>query len=409
MNGDIEALLRSGLAEQAERAPATVDDPALADLAIAGAHRIRRRRRVAAAASGAGLLVLGAGAFVLHPLLKGDDQAPSAADTTTAEVRNELGMEFVVQDGDGAYQVINEDGDRVDLMTQQAADSAQVLPLEDASQEVWRLEEGYLVVSHAAQTTELMTLDGTESIAMAWPSDSTYNVVNGAATEFAMVTPNAEVTEEDYEITSALISGEATTTQFTTSFELTLNDWSDSTTVFTADLWSTTAGESKTWHFDEQYDWNLASVGQAGYESAVIVDHSNPTFVCVADLEPGGGLAQVGEDCGESGSEFVQTSLLEASGDEEAVGLVDAAVAKLSGTTDSMFTTPEAADLGEYEDRFYQADYIQYDPSGRWELSYSRGDATWILVDYTGSEPAVSMLTPPAGAVGPVLDFRPPE
>ncbi|NUQ88563.1 MAG: hypothetical protein HOQ43_08895, partial [Glycomyces artemisiae] len=69
MNGDIEALLRSGLAEQAERAPETADDAGLADLAIAGAHRIRRRRRIGAAAGGAGILVIGAGVFALQPLL----------------------------------------------------------------------------------------------------------------------------------------------------------------------------------------------------------------------------------------------------------------------------------------------------------------------------------------------------
>jgi hypothetical protein len=397
VNGDIEALLRSGLAEQAERAPTTVEDPALADLAIAGAHRIRRRRRVGAAAGGAGLLVLGAGAFVLQPLLNTADPGLNAADTTTSEVRNELGMEFLVEDEDG-YQVINDEGDRVTLDA-------------DTPQDVYRLEDGYLVVSSEEQTTALTSLDGTSGMSVDWPSDMTYNLVNSAADQFAMVTPNAEITEESYAITNAVISDRTTTVEFTTNYELTLLDWSGSTTVFTADLWSTTAGEAKRWYFDEQYQWNLASVGAAGYESAVIVDQSNPTFVCVADLDPGTGLAQAGEDCGEADSESVQTALESTSDDAATGGLVDAAIAKASGQGMSVYSAEqdEATDYGEYEDQFLQADYFQMDPYGRWELSYSRNDATWLLVDYTSDDPVVSVLTPPTGAVMPVLDYRPPE
>ncbi|GAA2294369.1 hypothetical protein GCM10009853_057960 [Glycomyces scopariae] len=395
MNGDIEALLRSGLAEQAERAPATVDDPALADLAIAGAHRIRRRRRAAAGATGAGLLVLGAGAFVLQPLLATEDQGQLAADTSTSEVRNELGMEFLIQDDEG-YQVINDDGDRVALV-------------DYAPQDVYRLADAYLVVSAEEQTTELIGLDGAAGRGMSWPSEMTYNVVNSEATQFAMVTSNADYTEESYAINDAVIADRTTTIEFTTNFELTLADWSASTTVFTADLWSTTAGQEKRWFFDEQYSWNLESVGYAGYQSAVILDQQDPSFVCVADLEPGSGLAQVGEDCGRVDSPFVQEALGAAAVDETAADLVDTAVAEFSGEGTQIYADSEPADLGDYEDQYYQAEYSQLDPSGRWELSYSRGDSTWILVDYTGDDPAVSILTPPEGAVMPVLDCRPPE
>ncbi|GAA1692829.1 hypothetical protein GCM10009830_45800 [Glycomyces endophyticus] len=394
MNGDIEALLRSGLAEQAERAPATVDDPALADLAIAGAHRIRRRRRVAAAAGGTGLLVLGAGAFVLQPLLDGQDQGPSAADTsTTTEARNELGMEFLVEGVDG-YEVLNEDGDTVMLASY-------------APEDVFRLADGYMVVSSEEQTTEVVSLDGGSSFGMTWPSENTYNLVNTAATQFAMVTPNAEVTAESYAISSAVIADQTSTVEFTTSYDLTLSDWSDTTTVFSADLWSTTAGEENNWYFDEEYDWNLQSVGVAGYESAVFVDQSNPSYVCVADLSPGVGVAKNTEDCGEFDSSYVQESLKAASADDAAADLVGAAVDKAAGMTVLAEASPQ--DLGDHEDRYYQSDYIQYDPYGRWEVGYSRGDETWVLIDYTEDPPVVSSLTPPEGAVMPVLDYRPPE
>jgi hypothetical protein len=396
VNGDIEALLRSGLAEQAERAPETVDDPALADLAIAGAHRIRRRRRIGAAAGAACLLAFGGGTFVLKPLLTPEDQAPSAADTTTVEVaRSELGMEFVVE-GDGAYHVINDSGDRVTLG-------------DDRPQEVYRLEAGYLVTYGEKQAFSFTSLDGAEGTSTEWRSDLTRTQVNGAATEFALATPDDASTEETYEI-FAPGDEEFKVTEFTTSYDLTLTDWSGTTAVFSADLWPTTAGQEKLWHFDEQYQWNVESVGLAGYESAVFVDYSNPTFVCVADLDADSGLASAGEYCGQIDSQPVQEELLTASGDESAAALVDTVVANASGEGPmNVFVEPQPEDLGEYQNRYEQADYFQYDPYGRWELSYSLGDSTWILIDYTGDSPLVSRLTPPAGAIMPVLDQRPPE
>lgn len=393
MNGDIEALLRSGLAEQAERAPETIDDPALADLAIAGAHRIRRRRRIAAAAGAACVLAFGGIAFVLKPLLNTDDQTPSAADTTTVEVRNELGMEFLVE-GDGGYHVINDSGDRVTLMEEGLPD------------EVFRLESGYLVTSAEAQSTTYTHLDGTMAVSTEWPSEYTRTVVNGAATEFALATPNDEGTEETYEINKPGVTGEEiAAVEFTTSTDVMLADWSETTAVFSAELWSTTAGQEKLWHFDEQYGWNLDEVGVAGYESAVILDFANPNFICVADLDAGEGLAVIGEYCGDYQSEVVQAELVAASGDDSTAELVDNAVTKATGGVALMIEP----DLGEYETSFYEADFLQYDPYGRWELSYSRDDSTWLLIDYTGEEPVVSRLTPPAGAIMPVLDQRPPE
>jgi hypothetical protein len=396
VNGDIEALLRSGLAEQAERAPETIDDPALADLAIAGAHRIRRRRRIGAAAGAACLLAFGGGTFVLKPLLTADDQMPSAADTSTVEVRSELGMEFLVEDG-GSYHVINDSGDRVTVS-------------EDLPQEVYRLESGYLVTSTVRQSTTFANLDGTMGVTTEWPSEFTRTVVNREATEFALATPDEAVTVETYEINRPGPAGDIVeAVEFTTSYEVTLTDWSDSTAVFSADLWSATAGQEKTWHFDEEYDWNLESVGAAGYESAVILDYSNPAFICVADLDAGGGLAKIGEYCGDFESELVQEELVTASGEDAAAELVDAAVAEQTGEEPGLLTDPADVDLGEYEDQYDQADYLQYDPYGRWELSYGVDDSTWVLIDYTGDSPAVSRLTPPAGAIMPVLDMRPPE
>ncbi|MEU6246295.1 hypothetical protein [Glycomyces sp. NPDC047010] len=389
MNGDIEALLRSGLAEQAERAPRAVEDPALADLAIAGAHRIRRRRRVGAAAGGAGLLVLGAGVFAFQPLMDMQDQGTIAADSSsTEEVRSDLGMEFLVEDDDG-YAIVNEDGKTIPVGA-------------DEPESVLRLQDAYVLQDPDRDKTDLYSLDGSMSASFASPAPETYGTVNIPATEYAMVTPNAEMTEESYALNDVTLAAVADATTFSVSYDLTLVNWDSSTAVFTADVWSTTGGSESTYYFNDQNDWNLASVAAAGFESVAVIDSSNTGYVCVADLDAFGGVAREGEECGPFETERMKDDLVATAGTDGALATVTDTVDRVGG---EVYFPMDSVDLGDYQDQFYTSSMLFADPYNRWEISYDPGDATWMMVDYTGETPVMSLLTPPSGAVFPVMDY----
>ncbi|WP_335986339.1 hypothetical protein [Glycomyces sp. MUSA5-2] len=393
MNGDIEALLRSGLAEQAERAPEAADDAGLADLAIAGAHRIRRRRRIGAAAGGAGLLVIGAGVFALQPLLDMEDQGTIAADSTsTAEARGEFDMEFVIDTG-GEYAILNQDGDTV--------------PIGDTEPDsVYRLQDGYVLSSSSQQTTGVVSLDGSMSSSADWPSPDTYTTVNVDATGYAMVTPDADLTFELYTLNDVAADAVAEPTSFSVSYDLTLANWNTSTAVFTADLWSTTGGGESTYYFNSEYDWNLAALADAGFESVAVVDATNTDYVCVADLDANGGVAREGEECGPVGTERIKADIEATSQDDSAVALVDDTVDHFQST---VYYPMSELDLGEYEDEYYSSSMMFIDPFNRWEMSYNRGDTTWLMIDYSEDPAYMTILSPPSGAVMPVMDYIPPE
>ncbi|MEU5874872.1 hypothetical protein AB0A73_25330 [Glycomyces sp. NPDC047369] len=394
MNGDIEALLRSGLAEQAERAPETVDDPALADLAIAGAHRIRRRRRIGAAAGGAGLLVIGAGVFALQPLLDMQDQGgASVGSSSTSEVAADMGMEFVVEADGGGYEILNDDGDTVHI--------GDVEP-----ESVYRLQDAYVLQSPSRQTTEVLSLDGTSGATYEWPSPDTYSVVNVDATGYATVTPNSDMTFEQYTLNNVTIAAVSEAVEFSVSYDLTLQNWDSSTAVFSADLWSTTGGSESTYYFNSEFDWNFGALADAGFESVAVVDSVNTDYVCVADLDAFGGVAREGEECGPVGTERIRADIEATSGDDDALTAVTDTVDRLQGEG---YSTMSELNLGDYQDRFYDTDMFFNDPFFRWELSYDPGDATWMMIDYTQDPAVMSLLTPPPGAVMPVMDYLPPD
>ncbi|MEV3937725.1 hypothetical protein AB0K52_17300 [Glycomyces sp. NPDC049804] len=388
MSDDIEALLRSGMAERADAAP-TFDDPGLADLAIAGAGRIRRRRRVAGAAGGAGLLVLGAAAFVWNPWIgfgEGDgDQM--AADTTTIEVQDEFAMEFVVYEDD-AYHVFNEDGDTVPL------------DVDEPTGDVYKLATAYLWETD----TEVWTgsFDGQSATTVERPSAETSIDVNGAGDQYLMYTPNEDYSMANYEVTNLSSPDLSETATFTTRATMTLEDWDARTVVFTYDLHSSAAGEAGEWYFNEQYELGLEEVSAAGFESAVLVDTTDPNFVCVSDLDAAGS-ASGREQCGPLDDEEIQAQIDFASGKKaDAVPLVQGVAESYS--FDTMMEVPEI-DLGEYEGAYNNASYIWSDPKGEWELAGNPGDETWILIDSSGEQPVVSELEVPEGAVQPVLSY----
>jgi hypothetical protein len=388
MSDDIEALLRSGMAERAGAAP-TVDDPGLADLAIAGAGRLRRRRRVASAAGGAGLAVLGVAAFVWNPWIGfGDgDGDQMAADTSTVEVQDEFAMEFVVYE-DEAYHVFNEDGDTIPL------------DVDEPMSDVYKLSTAYLWETE----TEVWTasFDGQSGTAVERPSAETSIDVNGAGDQYLMYTPSTDYSMSDYEVTDLSSPDLSATATFTTSAVMTLEDWDASTVVFTTDLHSSAAGESGEWYFNSEYDLGLEAVSAAGYESAVLVDTTDPNFVCVSDLDAAG-TASGGEQCGLIGDEEVQAQIDVASGrNSDPVPLVQGVVESYS--FDTMIEVPEL-DLGEYEGEYNNASSIWSDPKGEWELAGNPGDETWILIDSSGETPVVSELEVPEGAVQPVLSY----
>jgi hypothetical protein len=394
MSEDIEALLRSGLAERADAAP-VFDDPGLADLAIAGAGRLRRRRRVAAAAGGAGLLVLGA-AVVWNPLVAphyGDgDGDMAAADTSTVEVQNEFGMEFLVQDGDGRYSVLNEDG------------VSFAFDIEEPNARVYKLTTQYMTESESDVWT--IGLDGDQLVGEQKPSIDTYTKVNSAGDRYAMITPNAAYSEEEYSLVDVSLHEQSETIGFTTNSLLTLEDWNASTAVFSADLYDVTGGEASQPWFNDEFNFGLETVSAAGLEAAVLVDQTDPTHVCVSDLDARG-TASGQEECGPLASEVIQTSIADAAGEEgaqDAAAITEGVVSMYQ--PDTMLIPDEGeVDYGEYQELYEDAGEEWVDPAGRWVIWADRGDDTWLLIDYSGDEPAVSELQPPDGAVMPIVSY----
>ncbi|MEU5157068.1 hypothetical protein [Glycomyces sp. NPDC021274] len=392
MSEDIEALLRSGLAERAHAVP-DFDDPGLADLAIAGAGRLRRRRRAAAAASGAGLLVLGA-AVVWNPVIGLHDDGKgdmSAADTSTVEVQNELGMEFFVEDADGGYSVLTEDGGSLPF------------DAEEPYQYVYRLTTQYMLESEANVWT--LGLDGDSLTSAEKPSPETTTKVNSAGDRYALVTPNEDYSEEEYSLVDVSLHAATEAVEFTTSYDIALEDWNDSTAVFTADLHPTTGGEPSTPYLNSEFNYGLETVSAAGFEAAVLVDLTDPSNVCISDLDAAG-TADEREQCGPLADDEIQESLSAAAGEEgaeDAAAIAEGVVAKHQ--PDTMSAADVEVDMGEFQERYEKATEYWTDPAGRWVVWANRGDETWLLIDMTGDEPVVSELDPPDGALMPVVSY----
>lgn len=394
MSDDIEDLLRSGLAARADAAP-SYDDPGLADAAIAGAGRIRRRRRVASAASGAGLLVLGAAAFVYQPWFSTDDHdgdGTTAADTSTVEVQNEFDMEFVIADDSGSYSVLNQDGDSVALGDTEPT-------------RVYRLADAYLAESPGEVWT--VSVDGDSGTSYSKATEESYTKVSTGGEQFAIVTPTSDYESEEYSLYDVTIAGAETEEEtepvaFTTSYAVTLADWNATTAVFTADLNSTTGGNSGPYYFNEEFDFGLESVSAAGFESVLLVDSMDPTNVCVSDLDPAAGTASGKEQCGPMDTAEVQDALVAASGDTEADPT--AVAGSVMDQVEGEYVPLADADLGKYETRFFEAMFWT-DPANTWQLSGTPGEETWLLIDASGEEPELSELEPPSGALMPVLSY----
>jgi hypothetical protein len=404
VSDDIEALLRSGMAERVDAAP-VFDDPGLADAAIAGAGRIRRQRRVAAAASGAGLIVLAAATFVWQPWAMPDktDDGMLAADTSTNEAQRDLDMEFVVETDDGAYELLTQDDDAVRLGGEEPTS-------------VSRLTDAYLVEREAS--LQVLSFDGAEGTEVDKPrGDETMVEVNQAGEQFAMVSP----ADDDYEQYEYIVydantgiveeppstlgdaGGEPEPASFTVDVGLSLVDWSAATAVFSADLISTSGGSTGPYYFNEQYQWGLDSVAEAGFDTAVIADSTDPSYLCVADLEAGVGVAAVNEECGPADSAEVEEYLAVASGGaSDALEISDQAVAWMEGGMSLL----EDADLGENQTRFENSENWWTDPLHRWQMAANPGDRTWLLIEAADDgSTTVSELYPPDGALMPVLSY----
>jgi hypothetical protein len=392
MSDDIESLLRSGLAERADAAP-SYDDPGLADLAIAGAGRIRRRRRVAAAASGAGLLVLGAAVFVWQPWFVSDDPEDGviAADTNSTEVQSEFAMEFLIADSDDAYSVLTENGDSISYGT------------EEPLGYVYKLTDMYM--SETEESVVTVSFDG-DSTELVKPSAETSTKINSAGDRFAMVTPDSEYTVEEYSLVDVSLHEATEEAMFTTNYAVTLEDWDDTTAVFTTDLHSTTAGEAGEYYFNSEYSLGLESVSAAGFETAVLVDTTEPTNVCVSDLDTLGG-ASGQEACGPVDSEEVEQALATSApeADADPTPLIENAIANVQSMDEAMFEPLGGVDLGEYQEQFDTASEYWTDPKGEWQIVGNRGDNTWLLIDASGEKPVISELEPPANAVMPILSY----
>lgn len=397
MSDDIESLLRSGLAERADAAP-TFDDPGLADLAIAGAGRIRRRRRAAAAASGAGLLVLGAAVFVWQPWLVPDDEGENgviAADTNATEVQDEFAMEFLVADPDG-YSVLTENGDTIPYSA------------EEPPGDIYKLAGMYM--SETATSVVTVSFDG-EGAEIDKPSEAeTYTKINGVGDRFAMVTPNSDYTAEEYSLVDVSLHEPTEESGFTTNYAVTLEDWDDTTAVFTTDLHSATAGDAGAYYFNDDYQLGLESVSAAGFETAVLVDTTDPEFVCVSDLDAIGDVGDQ-EQCGPVDSDAVVQSLAIAEEGAPAgvaadpTPLVERVIGNVQSMEDPEFAPLDDLDLGEYQQQYDSASEYWTDPKGEWQIVGTRDADSWLLIDASGEKPVVSELEPPANAVMPILSY----
>lgn len=398
MSDDIESLLRSGLAERADAAP-SFDDPGLADLAIAGAGRIRRRRRVAAVASGSGLLVLGAAVFVWQPWLAPDDDGGNgviAADTNATEAQAEFAMEFLVAEPGGTYSVLTENGDTISYGAEE--------PLGD----VYKLANTYMSETDTSVWT--VNFDG-DAVEIEKPSAAeTYTKINGVGDRFAMVTPNSDYSAEEYSLVDVSLHEATEESGFTTSYAVTLEDWDDTTAVFTTDLNSATAGDAGAYYFNDDYQLGLESVSAAGFETAVLVDTTDPEFVCVSDLDAAGAAGDQ-EQCGPVDSDAVEQSLTlaeqgaPAGAAADPTPLVDRVIENVQSMEEPEFAPLEDLDLGEYQRQYDNATEFWTDPKGEWQIVGNRDADSWILIDASGEEPVVSELEPPANAVMPILSY----
>lgn len=389
MSGDIESLLRTGLADIADAAP-VYEDPGLAEAAIAGAGRIRRRRRVSAAASGASLLVLGAVAFTWQPWTEPEPSGGLiAGDTSTDEAQSEFDMEFVIETAQG-YEILNQDGDNVPIGEQYPTS-------------VSRLDSGYLVETD--ESVVFVDFEGFENIGYDKAEPWVAVPVSRDGTQFALVTPDTEYVAQEMRLVDP--ANEDESQWFSTSVELELADWSATTVVFRADLWSVTGGStSSEYMFNDDHDWGLESVADAGFEAVAVTDMTDPNHVCVADLDPMTGTAGLQESCGWADSEELLDRLVESSGDEAAPELLAQAVEwtliQQSGTVVMDDAAGREADIYE---SFYAEGFFWSDPHGRWQAAGEPGAESWQLMDLMGDEPQLTELELPAQAIMPVLRY----
>ena len=386
MNDDLESFLRAELAGRAESAPVAFDD-GLADTAIGGAKRIRRRRRIGAAAGGLSLVVLGTVSVVWMPWqTNGITDGPPAA-TSVEEAQTELDIEFVVERG-GGWGIVTTDDDYVPL------------EVEDEPLEVKRLADSYMVAEDTA--VELVSFNGTERLTYESPTryEEYFIQVRGDGEAFALTYNDIDYTRQYIDIYPDEIAQEPEgPTSIELSYEPMLVDWTDEVMVLSASLLSDTAGEAGTFYFNDQYDWNIEAIGAAGYEAAVFIDGEVPGFACVSDLRPGELSASESEECGYLEDEPIQQLLTDAAaGESEAVERVADITDRHNSEVDLFSNTDD-----ETAELMYESEHIFSDPNGEWQLAFSSRDDTWTLLDLTGEEPVVSELTPPDGALFPVV------
>ncbi|MCH7231263.1 hypothetical protein L0U85_10420 [Glycomyces sp. L485] len=388
MSDDLEDLLRAELAGRAGTVSPSYTD-GLADAAISGARRIRRRRRVGAAAGGLGLIVLGAAVAVWTPWTGGGlTDAPPAA-TSAEEVQNELSVEFVVE-RDGGYGIVNTDDEFIPLN------------IEDEPVSAERLQDAYVVTG--AESVNLVTLDGaTVNPYEAVAGDERELLVRGDGQGFAVSYPNADVTRLMHEMYPGRVFDEPEGPMvLDLAFDVVLRDWSDDVVLLAADLSSVNGGAAGgPYNFNAEFDYGLESVAAAGYEAAILADTSEPNYLCVSDLEPGN--VDVGsEQCGYLGDDETAPMIVEASRDETAPDMVAEYNDTWFGDADGGGLT----DPGTFSQELTVRDHYYMDPNGRWQLGYGSGDQTWTLLDTSGEDAFVSELTPPEGALFPVLSHN---
>ncbi|GAB3648970.1 hypothetical protein [Glycomyces tarimensis] len=385
MSEDLEGLLRAELAGRAEAVPPSLDD-SLADAAIGGALRLRRRRRVGAAAGGLGLVVLGAFTVMWTPWAGGEQTDGPVAATSADEAQSELAIEFVVQRGDG-YGIVNTDDEFVPL------------PGDGEPYSVDRLDGAYAVTSQESRTVEVVSLDGTESIGFEAPdADYFYTLVRSDGEGFAVSAQHPESNSQQFDIYPGEIPREpegALTMEL--GYEVNLEDWDDEYVVLSADLYSTTGGATGgPYWFNDQFGWGLETVADAGYEAAIITDMTEPNHVCVSDLQPGS--SDVGsEQCGYLEDGGTDELITTASRDEAATEVAAEVSASMFAQEEDVYESPE------FTERLEAGEFLFDDPQGRWQLGFSAMDETWTLLDASGEEPLISNLTPPEGALFPVM------
>ncbi|HEU5127053.1 MAG TPA: hypothetical protein VFU12_03615 [Glycomyces sp.] len=383
MNEDLEELLRAELAGRADSAP-MYSGEGLADAAITGAGRIRRRRRIGAAAGGLGLVLVGAAAAVWLPF--GDaalDDAPPVA-TSAEEAQSDLDLEFVVE-RDGAYGVVNVEGEYVPLAAERRPDAVQ------------RLQTSYVVSS--TRQVEVTALDGAATAQYELPVDQFYTTVSGDAEAFAVQYYEADEDRQVYELFPGDPQSARNPAVLDLALELNLEDWNEDLLVFSSDLVSVTGGASVPHYFNDQYDWGLETAAEAGYESVVVADPADPGYVCVADLDPGSLAAPDSEDCGYLDELGTADVITQASGDAAAAGLVQ----DVADSFDEEVAEVEVDRDGPTGAQLFDSEYRFVDPFGRWEIGFSAQDETWALLDLSGGEAVVSELRPPRGALLPVV------